>query len=425
MRALTGTTLILLVVFTALSIVFTAASGGSLLAVNAGPISVNLFDLLFFMSVVLLVREASLLHGQHIPPANRVVLALVLGYCAYQIAVVLPVAVIFHGLEPIAVTRQLESRLAMVLIPFVYLVGMKYVSPQRMVALVNVAAVCLAFYAMYKYATGDISRDQASGLHGTRELWGGAALAFGFLVLTSLFLRRPNALAYLMALIGLIGLVLTDHRSAYVALIATVPPLLINSRRAVVRLLALLLVVSSMALLVFAASPGAQDSVAYSLRTMFNPKADENAVNRVSRTKLGWDYFVENPLGDFQWSQRYYLVYVGAGNFEPHNFVIQLLGQEGIVSFAFVAGVIVATARIGWRNRRDRMSAVMLGYFAFYLIFCLFNTNLMNPANVLLLVLPIGVILSQNAALERSPDAAHDPVEGVERRLIESSEQTV
>ena len=37
-----------------------------------------------------------------------------------------------------------------------------------------------------------------------------------------------------------------------------------------------------------------------------------------------------NPLGDYQWSQRYYLVDMGPVAFEPHNFVIQLLGQQGM-----------------------------------------------------------------------------------------------
>jgi hypothetical protein len=41
----------------------------------------------------------------------------------------------------------------------------------------------------------------------------------------------------------------------------------------------------------------------------------------------------------------------------------------------------------------------MLGYFAFYLVFCLFNTSLLNLSNVLLLVLPVALILRRNAAL--------------------------
>ena len=146
---------------------------------------------------------------------------------------------------------------------------------------------------------------------------------------------------------------------------------------------------------------------------MLNPNADQTARDRVDRSRLGWDYFVEHPLGDYAWSGRFYLVDLDYP-FEPHNFVIQLLGQQGIVGFALVAGMFAATARIGWRNQRnDRMSAVMLAYFAFYLLFCLFNTSLLNTNNVLLLILPIALILGRNATLAEEAGAAEPSVAGV------------
>jgi O-antigen ligase len=208
--------------------------------------------------------------------------------------------------------------------------------------------------------------------------------------------------AYLTALIGIIGIALTNHRSGYVALFLTIPPLLINSRRMARRAILGAVVILTAALLLLAVSPATRESVLYSFDTLVNPTADTSARDRVDRSKLGWDYFVAHPLGDYQWNQSYYLVYVGPDNFEPHNFVIQLLGQQGIVGFAFFAGLVVATARIGWRNRRDRVSAVMLAYLAFYLIFCLFNTNLLSLDNVMLLIVAAGVILAQNAALQGS-----------------------
>jgi len=94
---------------------------------------------------------------------------------------------------------------------------------------------------------------------------------------------------------------------------------------------------------------------------------------------------------------------VGPEDFEPHNFIVQLLGQQGVVGFAFFAGIILTTARIGWRNRRaDRMSAVMLACLAFFLIYCLFNTNFLNLNSVLFLILPVALILACNAALAES-----------------------
>ncbi len=294
--------LLVLVAYTAVSTAVNAE--GAIMGFSIGPINVYLSDLLLLVAVVLLLREATLRQGQPIPSANRTVIALVLGYFAYQIAVVLPIAVIFHGLDPIAVARQLSNRVVLVLIPFVYLVGLKYVSPQRIVTWVNVAAVCLALFAFYKYATVGITGWNEGETFRLRELWGGATLLFGFLILTSLFLRRPTIVSYVMALVGLLGMALTNHRSAYVALLFTVPALLVNSGRLGRRTAIIVLVAASATLLLFTLSPMARDSVIYSLRTMLNPTADGSAYDRVDRPRLAWDYFVANPLGDYQWSGR-------------------------------------------------------------------------------------------------------------------------
>jgi O-antigen ligase len=134
---------------------------------------------------------------------------------------------------------------------------------------------------------------------------------------------------------------------------------------------------------------------------MLNPSADINTRDRLERSQLGWEYFLAHPLGDYTWSQQYYLVDLGPDNsFEPHSFVIQLLGQQGIVGFVFFIAIIATTARIAWRNRAaDRLSAVLLAYFAFYWIFCLFNTEYINQWNILLMAAPAGMILARNATI--------------------------
>jgi len=395
-KTLTRATLVALVAYMAVSM---ARSGrlDSLFVLSAGPIQVYLGDLLLLAVVLLLLREFVLKDGRRLPTANRRVVFLVFAYCAYQIAVVLPVSVIFHDLEPIAVTRQIEGRLGLILIPFVYLVVLRCVSPRAVVALVNVAAGLLALYAIYSYATVGPLYDSGTRL---RELWGGASLLFGFLVLTSLFLARPSLVAYAAAVLGLVGVALTNHRSAYLALLAVGVPLFFHFRRASSRTVVVLFVAVSAAALLVTASPTIRESAYYSLRTMVNPDADNNSRDRVDRSRLGWEYFVAYPLGDYTWNQRYYLVDL-AYPFEPHNFVVQILDEQGIVGFALFAAVIVLTVRVAWRNRAaDQMSAVMLAYFVFYLGFCLFNTNILNQANVLLFGVAVALILHGNAELE-------------------------
>ncbi len=399
MPFLARVTLVALLAYTALAMALEYAFDSSV-QFSAGPVSVYLFDLLLFAVVLLLVREFMTDDTMTIPAENRLVLFLVLGYCAYQIAVVLPVAVMGHNLDPVSVVRDLENRLALLLIPFMYLVALKYLTPRRLVLLVNITAVLLALYAVYKYLTVGPIYDSGFRL---RELWGGSTLLFAFLVLTALFLVRSGVASYVAAIIGLVGIALTNHRSGYVALIAVAVPLFFHFRRASLRTVVLLVVIATGASLVLAVSPAIRQSTFYSVRTMFDPTADQTSSDRLDRSRLGWDYFVQNPVGDYAWSHRYYLVDLSSagGDFEPHNFVVQLLAEQGIVGFAFFAAISYALARIAWRNRKaDRISAVMLAYLAFYLIFNLFNTNLMNQWNVLLLAVPAGVILQQNALLQ-------------------------
>lgn len=404
MPTLTRLTFAALVIYTAVSMAF-GSTFDDLLHAAVGPINVYPFDLLLLAAFLLLAHEVIAKHGEHLPPVNRTLVFLVLGYCAYQVAVILPVAVIFHDLAVVSVVRDLEWRISLILIPFMYLVVLKHLSPRHAIAAVNAAAIVLALYIVYKYVTMGPVFDGTTRL---RELGGAATLLFGFLILTSLFLMRPGIFSYAAALLGVIGIALTNHRSGYLALIVVSLPLLFHFRRLSSRGVVVLLVALSCSGLLFVAAPTVRDNVYYSLRTMVNPNADQNARDRVDRSKLGWDYFVANPLGDHVWSQRFYLVYV-PDPFEPHNFVIQFLDQQGIVGFAFFAAIIGTTVRIGWRNRAaDRTSTVMLAYFAFYLVFCSFNTIIINQWNIVLLALPVGVILSGNAAVERSRRRAID-----------------
>ena len=190
-------------------------------------------------------------------------LFLVLGYCAYQIAVVLPVAVMGHNLDPALVARDLENRLALLLIPFMYLVALKYLTPRRLVLLVNITAVLLALYAVYKIL-GTGARYTTAVSSAARTL-GRVTFFFAFLVLTALFLVRSGVASYVAAIIGLVGIALTNHRSGYVALIAVAVPLFFHFRRASLRTVLLLVVIATGASLVLAVSPAIRQSTFYSV----------------------------------------------------------------------------------------------------------------------------------------------------------------
>ncbi len=392
-------TLLALLAYTVLAMAWGTAFEDSL-AFSAGPVNVYAFDLLLMVSVALLLLQFLAADTARVPRSNAAVVALVLGYCAYQLAVILPIAVVLFRLDPVSVARDIENRVALILIPFVYLVVLRHVTPRRLILLVNVAAVVLVLFAVYTYFTAGPVYQSGFRL---RTVWGGAILLFAFLILTSLFLARHGIAAYGAAVLGLVGIALTNHRSGYVALLAVGAPLFFYFRRASARTIAVLLVVAASAALLLAVAPNVRESAFYSLETMLNPNADSTAQDRVERSRLGWDYFVANPLGDYTWSHRYYLVNVGPEDFEPHNFIVQILSQQGIVGLAFFLAIVLAVGRIAWRNRaRGRLSAVMLACLAFYLLFCLFNTNIMNPWNIMLLAVPAGLILHENDDLAKA-----------------------
>jgi len=381
--------------------------------VNLGFVSVYPFDVAFGVAVLMLL-VANSLHLRPDPvPLNRAVLWVCGAYIMYQLVVVLPVAILLHDLRPIDVVRMQEVRLAVVLIPVTYSIVLKFWKPSVIVTLFDAAAALLALWVLYRYVTVGGEGYWDGTVFRMRAVWGGATLLFGWLLLTSLFYWPVRPLRFALALLAVTGLILANHRSGIMALLVSLVVQLIAMRglaRRVVLLLTLAVVVVAGVLL---ASPAVRDSVAYSLRTMTNAEADPNASDRVVRAKLGMAYFQEHPLGDFIWNQRYYLVNMtGANSYAPHNFVVQLLVTQGLVATGLFLSVIALALIIAWRNRRDALSAVMLSYLSFYVVFCAFNTNIDVNQNVALFVVAVALVLYRNLVLHEEAGASVRSLEG-------------
>ncbi|MEI6499890.1 MAG: hypothetical protein WCP21_02565 [Armatimonadota bacterium] len=387
-----------LAVFTAVSI----ALGGAWLwtAVNVGSYSFSVFDLLFFAAAgMLLVRNAVRLGPERIP-ANRLVLWLCWAYVGYQALVVLPAAVVLHSLRPIDAFRLLQPRLSLILVPFTYAVVLRYWKPAVLIAIVDAAAAGLAVWALYRYVTHGAAQGYVeSGVFRFRIVWTGGVMLCGWLLLTSLFYWPLRVWRLALAALALVGLSLANYRSGVVALAAGFLAVLVTmqgvSRRALVAMV--LIFVVSFGVYV-GASSNVRRSVAYSLTTAFNPSSDQTAHDRLTRSALGLDYFMLHPLGDYVWSKTYYTTNLG-WNFVPHNFVVQLLVTQGVVASALYFAIMGSIISIGWRNRRDRLSSVMLVYLFFYLTFCLFNPNIDIIANVSLFSFGVALVLHQNREL--------------------------
>jgi hypothetical protein len=408
MKILAYTLAIVMAAFTAISIAF-ADSWSYLVVMYVGPIDVSTFDLLFGTAVLVLLVANALFLRKEPNLGNRLVLGLCWTYVGYQLLVVLPVAVLVHGMRPVDALRGQEVRLALMLIPIVYSGVLRHMRPQVLIAIMDCAAVGLLAWVLYRYVTQGPHGYVESGVFRLRAVWGGGILLFGWLLLTSLFYWRATFWRFLLFGLALVGIGLANHRAgllaSVVAFVVAIVALRGVGKRAMIALVVVIAVSSGIYLV---SSAQVRESVAYSVATVVNPSSDQTAQDRLIRSSLGLTYFAQNPLGDYLWNRSFYSVNLGKADFVPHNFVVQLLVTQGVIAAGLYFAIIGATLFIAWRNRHDRLSGVMLAYLVFYLTFCLLNANIDLRENVSLFFISVALVLHQNAALaaEAAPSLA-------------------
>jgi hypothetical protein len=378
---------------------------------HVGSFSVHIFDLLLFAATCTFLYAVSVHPPTDASVGNRTVLRLIGAYVLYQVVVVMPVAAFVHGVHLGDAYSLLYDRIALVLVPFFYYVGLRHMSPRHVIGLMNLAAAALLLYAVYRYVFIGPVGDYEYGVFRLRIVWGGSVLLFGWMVVTGLFLQRRSLLGYVMGVGGILGIALVNQRSGYIALICALVAEFFISLRISWRVVSVVIAVVILGIAMSMASPTFRDSATYSLRTMFNAQADTSAKDRVQRSELAWKYLMTQPFGDYVWAQRYYLVNLRTLNFEPHNFVIQALDEQGWISALLLFAVIGSVLRIGWSLRRkDRIASVMTTYLVFYLVFCLFNTSFDSIENISLFALAAALILYSNSARSTAP-AELEPAE--------------
>jgi hypothetical protein len=386
-------------VFTAVSIAFADTWSYKVVA-NAGSVSISTFDLLFFGAVGIFIVVNALGFTPERLPANRIVLALCWTYAGYQVLVVLPAAVLLHDLRPIDVVRMQEVRLSVVLIPIVYTVVLRYLRADVVIAIFDAAAIALLAYVLIQHFTGGDRGYYESGVFRLRVVWGGGILLFGWLLLSSLFYWPTRMWRIGLAGLGLLGIGLANERSGLLACATSFVAAMLVMRGVARRALIALALVGVVAVAFYVtASPAVRASVAYSVRTVVNASSDQTAQDRVIRSALGLQYLQNHLLGDYVWTQRFYDVNLGAANFVPHNFIVQLLVTQGVIAAGLYFAIIGASLLLAWRNRKDHLTGFTLAYLVFYLTFCLLNANIDLRENVSLFYISVALVLFANRRL--------------------------
>lgn len=394
MRRLSQLLTVALVGSTVLAMVYQGAFTG-LEVVPIGRFGLTPFDLVFYLTLFVLAMGL-LFHGS-LPPrgAARLVCRIIIVYVVYQLLLVAPVLMITKGYSLLGALYAVSPRLSPLLVLFFALEVTRYWSGNTVRGILECAALVLLLVAVWRFATGtQVFVDAATGR--MRVLWGGGSLLFGWLVVARLLRERVRIRDIALGVAGLVGVVLINHRSAYVALAVSFVAFMLVRWRKIPRTIGIVVaIVLLMAAAVYTLLPTIGAGLDYAFTTMLDAGADANTVDRVYRWRLGLEQFAADPFGDAIWRGRYYLVDLGPnGNYQPHNFVVQLLAGEGVVGFLLWSALLTTSLVIAFRNaRRDHDSAVIGSYVVFYLTFCLFNTNLYMMDNVVLLMAPLGLIL--------------------------------
>jgi len=388
--------------------------GGIVLA-SVGPFPVYIFDVLVVSCTGLLFYALSVRHQPDPCSDNRPALWLIAAYVLYQAFVVGPIALLYYKVPIGAVALELDGRLALLLVPFLYYVALKYVRPESIVRLVNWAALLVLAFVLFRYFAYGAQGYWEDNVFRMRAAWGGTSLLFGWLAVFGLLYGRFGLRSYLMGTAGILGVALVNHRSGYVALIVAVGFALLSMRYLSMRVLKVAGVILVAVVLLLTIFPAMRQSAVYSVTTMFNPYADQTSRDRLERSALAWDYIKANPLGDYVWSNTYYLVSLGPDTFEPHNFVIQTPDRQGLIASVLLFAALAYVIRLGWKNRiRSKLTLAALAYLLFYLTFCAFNTNFWAKENAFLLPIAIALILDANRAVSEKHDDVRRP--SVEQR---------
>ena len=338
--------------------------------------------------------------------ANRLALWTLLVYVIAQLAVVAPLALFVHDVAPRVVLEALLPRLSLLLIPFLYWYGLRALSQRRLQDAIGVAGAIVGAYAVFTFVASGPQFLLEGGDLRLRQLWGGATLLLGWVFLSRLLLYRQSLRNWMFVAFTAAGIVLTNHRSAYVALAFALllhfalQPMSRRRWHIVVAALAITVVV------IFLAGGALREQFDRSLNTVVDTNSP-NASLRLERWRVGYSYFRQHPFGDNVFNGQVFLLDEYGLTSAAHNFVVEMLDYEGLQGAVFYAFFLGQIAVIGWRNRlRDPVSGFMLTYLVFYLVFSGLNANFYLSHTIFLFALPIASILSRNRTLDRLRPAA-------------------
>lgn len=305
---------------------------------------------------------------------TRTVARLVVAYLAYQVMVVIPVAVLTGTASLAGVFRGMSVRFTWLLLPTVVAL-MRDERARRSAGQVALAgAVLLAAYGAIVALAGGGGWYFDGGELRYRILWGGASVLFFWPIATALSGESVRARDILLIMVGLAGIALTNHRSGILVLAIGGMVLLLHREKRGPALVWLTGGALGMGVLALAWGAELSRVFGYTLARLLEFSTG-NGADRLLRWGLSWEFFTSRPFGDFVWSWRYYLVDL-ADPHGPHNLVLDIATIEGVVGLAFYGPLIWIVLSYAWPQMKHSPRIRALGAFLImYLGFGLLNAT--------------------------------------------------
>jgi O-antigen ligase len=331
---------------------------------------------------------------------NRFLLQLILVYLIFNIFVLVPWSII-DGVRLPTVFRILSPRLALIQIPFFFLLLQEETQREGLFRHINFLILALFLLALFRLATGQIGHTSTGEL---RLFWGGVALVFGFGASLNFFRKLNYPTRLFAGVASVFGIITINHRSGYLALFVAGILGILFIRKRLNYLFILLYSSAALLIVLYFTAP----VVFFDMLTRLSLVSDlteGNAVDRLQRWQLAWMYFKTNWLLGSKLSGQMYLMALERSS-PPHNFLLEVLTREGVVGLFFYLIILLKGIMLGFRNSLYSSTTLSLSIsLIFYLTFCLFNTNFLHPNNVLFMTLPLAAIMAIDNILTKQATA--------------------
>lgn len=370
-----------------------------------GPATLS--QLMLFAAGVLGLTTLLRIAGSSERTVSRAMCRVLMIYLLYELLLVLPVALWLGGADFGSIVGTMTVRFSWLLFPIMLTVCADERARRLAGMAVIVAAAGLVAWGAYLAMTGGGGYFLDNGELRFRILPGTIALmaAFPFVLVVSGAVPRRHTVP-LLAIAGL-GLLLANHRSAVVAFAVAglVCVALAGNFRRVLPVMVPTALVAVIIYLVWEQQLGRM--LGYTLTRMFDVTSG-TGLDRATRWRLAWDFSAHHPFNDLVWSWQTGARATGDAE-SPHNFVLEVLGREGVAGLVFYGTLLLGAMRSGWsRARSDAEVRALLGWLVFYVVFSLANANHYDPTSMPLLVAAIAATASRVDWLDRSSAQSSD-----------------